>query len=40
VTESDGDQIWGCRLESYRTNPAEERDVTRWETELAFRLAD
>ncbi|MCB7135258.1 GyrI-like domain-containing protein [Cellulosimicrobium marinum] len=31
---------WGVRLESYRTDPREEHDMERWETELAFRLAD
>lgn len=34
-----GDQ-WGCRLESYLTNPLEEPDVASWRTELAFRLRD
>jgi effector-binding domain-containing protein len=29
---------WGCRLEIYLTNPAEEPDVTRWQTQLAFLL--
>jgi effector-binding domain-containing protein len=33
-------QRWGCRLEIYHTNPAEVPDPARWETELAFRLAD
>ncbi|WP_163567161.1 GyrI-like domain-containing protein [Fodinicola feengrottensis] len=31
---------WGCRLESYKTNPVIEPDMSKWETELAFRLAD
>ena len=39
-TELDGAQEWGCRLEIYRTNPAEESDPMKWETELAFLLAD
>ena len=30
---------WGCRLEIYRTDPQAEPDMTKWETELAFRLA-
>jgi effector-binding domain-containing protein len=34
---ADGEH-WGCRLEIYRTNPAEEPDSAKWETELAFRL--
>ena len=29
---------WGCRLESYLTNPAEQPDSSKWETQLAFRL--
>lgn len=31
---------WGCRLEVYPTDPADEPDMSRWTTELAFRLAD
>jgi effector-binding domain-containing protein len=30
---------WTARLEIYHTDPAEEPDMTKWETELAFRLA-
>jgi effector-binding domain-containing protein len=33
----DGER-WGCRLEVYLTNPAEQPDATKWETQLAFRL--
>ncbi len=33
----DGER-WGCRLEIYLTNPAEQPDLARWETQLAFRL--
>jgi hypothetical protein len=29
-----------CRLELYKTDPAVEPDMNKWETELAFRLAD
>jgi effector-binding domain-containing protein len=32
-------QRWGCRLAAYHTDPAEEPDMRKWETELAFRLA-
>ncbi len=32
--------VRGCRLESYLTDPRIEPDTSRWETELAFRLAD
>lgn len=31
---------WGCRLELLLTSPAEEPDVDKWVTQLAFRLAD
>jgi effector-binding domain-containing protein len=31
---------WGCRLEIYLSDPAIEPDMTKWVTELAFRLAD
>lgn len=35
----EGDQ-WGARLEIYETDPAEEPDMSKWTTQLAFRLAD
>ncbi len=31
---------FGARLETYLTDPQEEPDVTKWETEVAIRLAD
>ncbi len=31
---------WGCRMESYLTDPRDEPDLHRWTAELAFRLAD
>lgn len=31
---------WGCRLENYLTDPAAEPDMSKWVTELSFRLAD
>jgi effector-binding domain-containing protein len=31
---------FGARLESYLTNPNEEPDPTKWETEVAIRVAD
>jgi effector-binding domain-containing protein len=31
---------WGCRLEVLKTNPVEQPDMSKWETELVFRLAD
>ena len=33
-----GDE-WECRLEIYRTDPRTEPDMSKWETELAFKLA-
>jgi effector-binding domain-containing protein len=30
---------WGCRLEMLLTDPRVEPDMSRWETQLAFRLA-
>ncbi|MGC5165976.1 GyrI-like domain-containing protein [Luteimicrobium sp. DT211] len=40
VRPSDDGDVWGCRLERYLTDPRVEPDADRWETELAFRLAD
>jgi effector-binding domain-containing protein len=31
---------WGSRLEVYLTDPSQEPDMSKWETQLAFRLAD
>jgi hypothetical protein len=31
---------WGCRLEIYLTDPRDQPDMNKWETRLAFRLAD
>ena len=36
---ADGDR-WGRRLEIYLTDPGEQPDLSKWETQLAFRLAD
>lgn len=35
--DHDGDR-WAARLEIYRTDPAVEPDLNKWETELAFKL--
>ena len=35
----DGDR-WGARVEFYLTDPREEPDMSKWQTQLAFRLAD
>jgi hypothetical protein len=40
MTGSDDGERWGCRLETYPTDPREQPDTTKWETVLAFRLAD
>jgi effector-binding domain-containing protein len=40
VTEADEGERWGCRVEFYLTDPAEEPDMSKWQTQLAFRLAD
>jgi effector-binding domain-containing protein len=39
VETTEGER-WGCRLEIFKTDPDQEPDVNKWETELAFRLAD
>jgi effector-binding domain-containing protein len=39
-SDATGGQRWGARLEFYLTDPDEEPDLSQWETELAFRLAD
>lgn len=36
---SDG-EAWGCRLELMLTDPRLEPDMSRWETQLAFRIVD
>lgn len=38
--DSDAGDRWGCRLEIYHTDPDEEPDMSKWEVELCFRLAD
>jgi effector-binding domain-containing protein len=40
MTVVDGVERWACRLESYLTDPRVEPDMSKWEVELAFRLAD
>ncbi len=40
VTPGERGDVWGSRLESYLTDPAEEPDMAKWVTQLAFRLAD
>jgi effector-binding domain-containing protein len=31
---------WACRLETYLTDPSQEPDMSKWVTQLAFKLAD
>ena len=40
MSDSADGQRWGCRLEIWLTDPSEQPDMTKWETQLAFRLAD
>ena len=37
---SDHGDGFGARYESYLTDPADEPDMAKWETEVAIRLAD
>lgn len=39
VEPSPEGERWSCRLELYLTDPREQPDMSKWETELAFRLA-
>ena len=39
MTPTPEGEVWGCRLEILRTNPAEEPDIHKWETVLMLRLA-
>jgi effector-binding domain-containing protein len=39
-SQTDAGEHWGCRLEFYLTDPADEPDLSQWQTQLAFRLAD
>ncbi|MFD9222399.1 GyrI-like domain-containing protein [Streptomyces sp. NPDC060064] len=40
MTVVDGVERWACRIESYLTDPRVEPDMSKWEIQLAFRLAD
>jgi effector-binding domain-containing protein len=40
MAPADGGERWGGRLEIYLTDPSQEPDMSKWETQLAFRLAD
>jgi effector-binding domain-containing protein len=39
MTPSPEGDRWGARLEIYHSDPQTEPDMTKWVTELAFRLA-
>jgi effector-binding domain-containing protein len=40
VSPGESGDRWASRLEFYLTDPREEPDMTKWVTQLAFRLAD
>ena len=40
MSPTDDGERWGCRVEFYLTDPAQQPDVSQWQTQLAFRLAD
>jgi len=40
MSETGNGQTWAARLEVYKTDPAHEPDMTKWETDLVFRVAD
>lgn len=40
VRQGPAGQEWAARLEVYETNPAVEPDMSKWVTQLAFRLVD
>jgi effector-binding domain-containing protein len=39
VTPSEDGGRWACRLENYLTDPDQEPDMSKWVTQLAFKLA-
>ena len=39
MSPADDGERWGGRLEIYLTDPSQEPDMSKWETQLAFRLA-
>lgn len=40
VSDAEDGERWAARLELYRTDPDVEPDMTKWETELAFRIKE
>ena len=39
MSERAGAEHWASRLEIYFTDPSQEPDMDKWETQLAFKLA-
>ena len=39
VSDAGGEERWAARLEEYLTDPDEEPEMDKWETDLAFKLA-
>lgn len=39
MSPAEGGDRWGARLEFYLTDPGEEPDMSKWQIQLAFRLA-
>jgi effector-binding domain-containing protein len=39
MTDTEDGERWAARLEIYETDPAVEPDMTKWTTQLAFRLS-
>ena len=40
MSSGDSGDRWGSRLEIHLTDPRQEPDMSKWQTQLAFRLAD
>jgi effector-binding domain-containing protein len=40
MTVGDDGEHWRARLEFYLTDPGQQPDMSKWETQLAFRIAD
>jgi hypothetical protein len=40
MSPGEAGERWGSRLEIYLTDPSQEPDMSKWQTQLAFKLAD
>jgi hypothetical protein len=40
LSRSERSERWGSRLEIYLIDPSQKPDMSKWITQLAFRLAD